>query len=86
MKEVQTSTQPLVCTATELFHARPAEGKSIVARTTIPHHYQTHDLLPRKVRVHEDGVTYQALEQSFGTFGASPREVVQLVPWEVVHT
>jgi hypothetical protein len=50
-----------------------------------PHHYQTHDLLPRKVRVHEDGVTYQLLNQCFGTFGAFSRDFVQLAPCKMAY-
>lgn len=35
--------------------------------------------------MHEDGVTYQLLNQSFGTFGASLRELVQIVSRKIVY-
>ena len=54
-------------------------------KNNLPHHYQTHSLLPRRASVHEDGVTYQLLNQSFGTFGASLRELVQIVSRKIVY-
>lgn len=50
----------LVCTATELFHARPAEGKSIVPRTktlTLPNT----PFFFHRASVHEVRVTFKLL-------------------------
>ena len=49
-----------------------------------PHHYQTHDLLLRKVRVHEDGVTYPLLIQCFG-LSVHLSEFVLLVLGDRIH-
>src|SRR5688572_23339795 len=64
LETLSLSPKPLVCTATEPSHARPAEG-FLRGKINIPPHYQTHYPYFRRVSVHEDGVTSNMLTSRF---------------------